>query len=191
MKKLFLMMVIAAIGFANQANAQPNWPPTSEPKLDLNTNCICASGGDITIVIYALDYNCNVVGITNPMTYPSSTMPGLSYSSISISPGWQMGNDPGAYSYGVNEWYFGAADFYNCVGVYSSGATNCTSGNYDFVHLTGQTASVGACGGLADDCFEYSTSCTQCSTGQYIHCHFEATPVPSGFVNSDALIDCP
>jgi hypothetical protein len=85
-----------------------------------------------------------------------------SYGSLS----WDM--DPGTPNCTSNYWYFGKADvFNNCNSTHTTGATNCTDGNYDWV-------SVGEyCGNSSAICFEFSASCgSTCAAGDVVTAHF-------------------
>ena|SRR5437868_6749587 len=85
---------------------------------------------DIRVRLYALDASWNVVGMSNPFQPNNIAPTSYNYSSISMGPGWAL--DPGTPVCSTNEWEFGRADVYNCVGVASSGST-CFSGNYDML----------------------------------------------------------
>lgn len=163
MKKLILLLLSMTTIFV--ANAQ-------NPSFQIHNNVGAGPGagtctGDLYVVVYAVDYNTScstTVGKSNPIALPASGTTSLvmDYSYITSNGGWST--DPGAYASGTNEWAFDMVEVKNC-GSVSTATTSCGTGN-------GNAVTLNACN--QNDCFKYTTSCTNCSVGQEIDCSFTA-----------------
>jgi|GEM_PF-6182858 len=115
---------------------------------------------DINMIIYAMDFSCNVIGESNPIAINSATTT-YDYSVVSSTVGWAT--DPGPGSCG--DWYFGAVKVYNCIVPAAPGAAGCGNGydKHDFA----------ICGtGTLNACFEYSSGCTDCHPGKVVDMTF-------------------
>jgi hypothetical protein len=178
MKNLIILIALLFISNVTKAQYNPQYRV-------LNANGMGSAGagtctGDIYIVMYAISStNCStVLGYTVPIALSSYAVSGTNsgiydYSTLSGGSMWAV--DPGACS-STNEWGFDKVMIYTCNGTPSSvtGTSACNPGNPQWL----DGIILDNCGGLVTDCFDYSISCTSCSTGQNMNVNF--SPAGSG-----------
>ncbi len=106
--KNMLIFTLLFITISQTASAQ-------QPQIDLNNNSNACTG-DLTVILYAYSVSspCTQVGVTNPFSFPTGGATSYTYSTVPN--GWST--DPGTPNCGGNQWFFGKAEVYNCVGLH-------------------------------------------------------------------------
>lgn len=143
-------------------------------QLDILNGNYNACSTDLYVVAYVFDQSYNIVGITNPIPYPSSNGACCyNYTNISGTVGWYL--DPGTDDCVMNPWFFGGVDVFNCNHSWSypssgtPGSSSCTF--YDLVQVGDPNCMPPY--NNASGCLEYSSSCS-CSASTILTFDFAA-----------------
>ena len=155
MKQLRLIIVIALLALSSNVNAQPYLTLSGDPAL-------CNS---IEVGAYIQDASCQEIG----KTLKFLVAPGMAPTTYDLSQPiyWPSGSVP------TGTWtiqYFWAS---NMCGLNNGIGSTCPSGYYNNVKLL--TGINGCNTATTTDCFEYSTTCSTCGTGDFANFNLTVT----------------